>query len=249
MSAGFITSTAEDLAHYTIAMNNNGVYDGKQLLSREWVRKLHTPVQGYGMGWFIEPGHIFHGGANETFKTYVDLYPQKDLGIVLLINQGYLIDHYISAEQMYAGVSAIALGGQAPSTKQGPSTRTIGWALLGFVLLLLALHTRNFLALRRWRDRVQGWTPAKRAWDVAVNFLIPTVIFSTVFILAKTFFGYRFNLTYQVTTMFTMLTDISILMLVGLLPDIIQGVIKLSWLFSMKRSRPGGISQGETVSV
>jgi hypothetical protein len=38
---------------------------------------LFAPVQGYGMGWFVEQGHIFHGGANETFKTYVDIYPLK----------------------------------------------------------------------------------------------------------------------------------------------------------------------------
>lgn len=248
LSAGYIISTAEDLAHYAIAMNNDGTYEGTELLSREWVKRLNTPVQGYGMGWFIEPGHIFHGGANETFKTYVDLYPGEDLGIVLLINQGYMIDHYISAEQMFAGVSAIALGRQAPPTTQGISTRTIGWGLLGFVLALLALHTRNFLALRGWKARVWNLTPAKRAWDVAVHFLIPSIIFSVVFNLAKNFFGYRFNLTYQVTTMFTMLTDISILMLVGLLPDIILGTIKLSWLLEARRSQPGRIAQGETIS-
>ena len=75
---GFIISTAENLAHYTIAMDNAGVYQGNQLLSRPGMDLLFTPVQGYAMGWFVENGHIFHGGANETFKTYVDVYPLID---------------------------------------------------------------------------------------------------------------------------------------------------------------------------
>jgi CubicO group peptidase (beta-lactamase class C family) len=33
VSAGYIISTAEDMAHYVIAMNNGGVYEGQKLLS------------------------------------------------------------------------------------------------------------------------------------------------------------------------------------------------------------------------
>ena len=110
IGAGYIISTAEDMAHYSMAMDNAGHYKGNQVLSTQGMNMLFAPVQGYGMGWFIEQGHVYHGGANETFKTYVDIYPLRDMSIVVLINQGYMLDHYISAEQIFKGVEAIVLG-------------------------------------------------------------------------------------------------------------------------------------------
>jgi CubicO group peptidase (beta-lactamase class C family) len=243
VSAGYIISTAEDMAHFAMAMNNDGEYNGVRILSREWMHKLFVPVQGYGMGWFVEPNHIYHGGANETFKTFVDLYPRKDLGLVLLINQGYMLDHYISATQVFNGVSSIALGSAPPPVSSGLSVRTIGWGILALVLALTVLHTRNFLSLRGWRARARSWPAAKRAWDVAVSFLIPTLILGVVFWQIKNFYGYRFNLTYQLSTMFTTLPDISILMLVGSLPDYIQGLIKLYWVAT------GQTRKGEMASL
>ncbi|WKZ41657.1 MAG: serine hydrolase domain-containing protein [Anaerolineales bacterium] len=238
VSAGYIISTAEDMAHYAMAMDNAGHYTGKQLLTVQGMDMLFNPVQGYGMGWFIEQGHIFHGGANETFKTYVDIYPLRDTSIVLLINQGYMLDHYISAEQIFKGVEAIVLGRVPPPVTQGWSVKHIGWALLGLVLALGVLHIRNFLSLRGWRERARNWSTGKKIWDTAISFLIPTVILIVIFTQLKAFYGYRFNLTYQLVMMSRTLTDITILMIVGSVPDYVQGFVKLFWLVSGK-TRPG----------
>lgn len=234
VSAGYIISTAEDMAHYSMAMDNAGHYKGNQLLTVKGMDMLFAPVQGYGMGWFVEQGHIFHGGANETFKTYVDIYPLKDMSIVLLINQGYMLDHYISAPQIFEGVEAIVLGRVPPPVTQGWSVKHIGWALLAFVLALSALHVRNFQSLRGWRERARNWSTGKKVWDTAISFLIPTIILIVVFTRLKAFYGYRFNLTYQVVMMFRTLPDISLLMLVGSVPDYVQGFVKLYWLVSGK---------------
>jgi hypothetical protein len=189
------------------------------------------------MGWFIEPYHIYHGGANETFKTYVDLYPGKGLGIVLLINQGYMADHYISAPQVFEGVESIVLGSNPPPVSNGWSVKTIGWGLLVFVLLLIALHSWNFYHLKGWSERTRTWSTVKLVWDVAVSFLIPTVIMSIIIWQMKSYNGYRFNLTYQMLYMINTLTDISILMLLGTVPDYLQGFIKLFWLVRGKARR------------
>jgi CubicO group peptidase (beta-lactamase class C family) len=230
VSAGYIISTAEDMAHFAIAMNNHGVYKGRRVLSSQGMDMLFAPVQGYGMGWFVSPDHIHHGGANETFKTFVDLYPQQNIGIVLLINQGYLFDHYISAPQVFNGVEAIVLERTPPPLTEGWSVKYIGWALGLFVLALTALHIRNFRALRGWTERARTWSPLKKAWDVAVSFIVPTVILIVVFGQIKTFFGYRFNLTYQMIVMARTLGDITVLMLVGSISDYAQGLIKLFWV-------------------
>jgi hypothetical protein len=46
--------------------------------------------------------------------------------------------------------------------------------------------------------------------------------------------GYRFNLTYQMTTLFRTLPDIALLMVLGSVPDYLQGIVKLVWMLSGK---------------
>jgi CubicO group peptidase (beta-lactamase class C family) len=234
VSAGYIISTAEDMAHYSIAMDNAGFYKGTQLLTVKGMDMLFAPMQGYGMGWFVDQGHIFHGGANETFKTYVDIYPLRDKSVVLLINQGYMLDHYISAEQIFKGVEAIVLGRIPPPVSEGWSVKHIGWALLAFVLALSIFQIRNLLSLRGWVERARKWSTGKKIWDTAISFLIPTIILVVIFSQLKSFYGYRFNLSYQLINMSRMLTDITILMIVGSIPDYLQGFVKLFWLVSGK---------------
>jgi CubicO group peptidase (beta-lactamase class C family) len=234
VSAGYIISTAEDMAHYSIALDNAGFYKGNQILSTRVMNMLFASVQGYGMGWFVEQRHVFHGGANETFKTYVDIYPLRDMSIVLLINQGYMLDHYISAPQIFEGVEAIVLGRTPPPISEGWSVRYIGWGLLAFVLALSVFQIRNLLSLRGWVEHARGWSTGRKVWDTAISFLIPTIILIVIFGQIKAFYGYRFNLTYQLINMSRMLTDITILMLVGSVPDYVQGFVKLFWLVAGK---------------
>jgi len=229
VSAGYIISTAEDMAHYAINMNNDGT-----AVLKNGTASLFAPVQGYGMGWNVESGHIYHGGANETFKTFVDLYPLRDLGIVLLINQGYMLDHFISAEQIFNGVEAIVLGRVAPPVSEGWSVKYIGWGLLVFVIGLGIYQARNLLSLRGWVERARNWSAGKKIWDTAISFLIPTIILIVVFSQVKDFMGYRFNLTYQMVTMFRTLPDIAVLMVLGSIPDYVQGFVKLFWMLSGK---------------
>lgn len=236
VGAGYIISTAENLAHYVIALNNNGIYKGKQVISPAERMQLFTPVKGYGMGWHIEFDHIWHGGANETFRTSVELYPSRELGIVLLINQGYMLDHYISGPQLLAGVQNIALGSEPPSISNGPSVRTIGFGLLAFALALSTLHIFNFIKLGTWRERAKEWSKLKTAWDVAISFIIPTIILFIVFTQVREFLGTRFNWTYQMTVMLRTLPDIAVIMILGSIPDYVQGFIKLTWALTPKKS-------------
>lgn len=113
----------------------------------------------------------------------------------------------------------------------------MGWALLVFVLALGIFQARNLLSLRGWRERAHSWSTGRKLLDAGISFLIPTVILIVVFSQIRGFFGYRFNLTYQMTTMASTLTDITILMVLGSLPDYVQGVAKLFW-WAGGKSRP-----------
>lgn len=226
IGAGYIVSTAEDMAHYAIAVMDGGA----GLVSPEMMQRILTPGLGsYGMGWYSydNGAKIMHGGANQTFRTEVNIYPFRKRAFVLLTNQGYQVDHFISAAQLTASVEAIVLGNTPPPVSQGWSVRWMGWGLGFFVLALGMLHTRNFLSLRGWSDRTRSLPPVKRAFDVAISFLIPTVILVVVFWQVSAFYGDRFNLWTNLAYLRLGLPDVFILMLIGTLPDYIQGVIKI----------------------
>jgi CubicO group peptidase (beta-lactamase class C family) len=235
IGAGYIVSTAEDMARYARAMLQGG-----RLISPELAKIIFTPGLGdYGLGWFIsrDNAKIWHGGANETFGTHVNLYPKAGRAFVLLINEGHQIDHFVSGDQLMQTVEAIVLGDAPPPVSQGWSVRWIGWGIGILVLSLIILHTYNFYHLRSWRERARRMTPGKKAWDVAISFLIPTVILIVVFSQIKGFYGNRFSLLPTIAYFRFGLPDVFILMLVGTVPDTIQGLIKLSWLATGRARR------------
>lgn len=233
---GFIVSTAEDMARYAIAVMD----EGAGLVSPAMMRRILTPGLGaYGMGWIIVDGgaKILHGGANQTFRTDVNLYPQADRAFVLLTNEGHQVDHFVSAAQLTASVEAVILGRTPPPVGQGWSVRWVGWGLGALVLGLVVLHTRNLLALRDWRARARRMTPARRALDVAISFIIPTAILTIVFWQVSAFYGNRFNLRTNLAYFRLGLPDVFVLMIVGTIPDYVQGMVKLVWVLRGK-ARP-----------
>jgi CubicO group peptidase (beta-lactamase class C family) len=223
---GFIVSTAEDMARYAIAVMD----DSAGLVSPKMMKRILTPGLGsYGMGWMIFDGgaKIVHGGANQTFRTNVNIYPFRNRAFVLLTNQGYQVDHFISASQLTNSVEAIVLGRTPAPISQGWSVQWMGWGLGIFVLALGIFQARNLLSLRGWSERTRSLSPVKRAFDVAISFLIPTAILVVVFWQVSAFYGDRFNLWTNLAYLRPGLPDVFILMLVGSLPDYLQGIIKI----------------------
>ena len=223
---GWIVSNAEDMAKFAIEFQNNG----KQLVSNAMMRRILSPGIGYyGMGWFIYGGgaKIAHGGANQTFRTEVNLYPNSKRAFVLLTNQGYQVDHFISASQLTNNVEDVVMGRSPQPVSEGWSVRWVGWAIGALVLGLCVLHTHNFLSLRGWRERAVKLTPVRRTFDIAISFIIPVIITTIIFWQVSQFYGNRFNLISSLAYMRQGMPDIFILMLVGTLPDLVQGIIKV----------------------
>jgi len=237
IGSGFIVSTVEDMAKYALAMKS----EANGLVSPEMYRLMMNPGLGaYGMGWHIvdNGAKIFHGGANETFATRVNIYPKADRAFVLLINEGHQVDHFISSDQLMKTVEAVVLGQTPPLVSQGWSVRWIGWGIGILVVALILFHIRNFYNLfKGWRQRASEWTPKKKTWDVAISFIIPTIILIVVFSQIKAFYGYRFNFLTTLAYCRLGLPDIFILMLVGTIPDYVQGIIKLTWVVT-GRTKP-----------
>jgi CubicO group peptidase (beta-lactamase class C family) len=224
--AGYMVSTAEDMARYALAMKNGGA----GLVSPDMMHQIFTPgLDFYGFGWFVyDNGElIMHGGANETFHTDVNLYPRADRAFVMLVNQGHQFDHFISAKQLRDGIEDVVLVRATEPISEGWSVRWMGWSVGLLTLILIFFQVRGLLRLRNWRERTQNLSKGKIAWDIALSFLIPTAIMVFVLTQVKAFYGYRFNLLPTLFMMRLVLPDVFLLMLSGVLPDYIQGVFKL----------------------
>jgi len=94
--AGAINSSARDMAQWVRLMLNNGVFNGKRLVSEKGIDELtrkQINIAGpldYGLGWFLRQwnGHkvVEHGGNIDGFNAQVAFMPDQKLGFVLLTN-------------------------------------------------------------------------------------------------------------------------------------------------------------------
>ena len=107
-SAGSVNSCVLDMAQWVRVNLNDGVYDGKRLLSPEVIREIQTPqtvirldsldralwpsnhFAAYGFGWtlrdFLGCKLIQHDGALDGMRARVVLVPEEKLGFVILFN-------------------------------------------------------------------------------------------------------------------------------------------------------------------
>ena len=109
--AGSINAGVRDMTKWIAMQLNDGVANGKRLISDKSMTEMHTPQivvpaggefqlffpepmqLSYGMGWFIEDyrGHqiILHPGDIDGFASVVVLIPEVHTGFVILAN----LDH------------------------------------------------------------------------------------------------------------------------------------------------------------
>jgi CubicO group peptidase (beta-lactamase class C family) len=111
-------STVVDMGRFLMAILNNGELDGRRILSEESVAQMiteghvlpgNTPeardMKAYkqmyhGLGWYVvknpEVDFIAHSGGGPGFASDMRLYPDRDLGMVVIGNGTYLPAHEIN---------------------------------------------------------------------------------------------------------------------------------------------------------
>ncbi len=125
-----------------------------------------------------------------TFRTDVNIYPRRNLAFVLLVNEGHLVDHFISTTQLTNTVESIVLGYPPLPVSQGWSVRWMGWGLGILVFGLVVLHTRNFYTLfKQGKKHFEEQSISKKILAAWISILIPTVILIIVFSQIQNFFG------------------------------------------------------------
>lgn len=234
---GYIISTANDMAHYAIAMNNGGKYGDTQVIKPESLRQMQKAVAAtggwYGLGWFAGEYRgipmVSHGGANEFFKSEFMLFPSQKLGVVLLINQMSLLQSYLAYPQLQYGIVDVLMGQQPES---GLPTGWIGLALLAAFLITMFFSFRSLFHLRTWRETIFTRSPVRRFIDVAGHLIFPVIFILIMPVVVQAYMQRGFTWKYAVS----LAPDMMVWMFLGVGLDLVQFLYKVVFLLRSRSS-------------
>jgi CubicO group peptidase (beta-lactamase class C family) len=246
LPAGYVMSTAHDMARFLLALNGGGVLDGERVLSRAGMRELQAPSPPsgfYAAGWIVGTHRgeriVQHGGTNEYFKAEAAMFPDRDLGVVLLANQSSLPSAIVAYGDLTGGVRDLLLGVAPTSPPIG--MRAIGWLLAVAFAVQLAVIGRDARRLPRWRARAVGWPAARLALSVAPHLLlVPAIAFAGVTLVGR-FLGRGVS----VWQAFDGVPELAIMMGVGYAADLAFAAWKVS-AWTADRPRTRGYASRET---
>ena len=194
LPAGYLISSAEDMAHYLIAQLDDGRYGGAAVLSPSGTAELHRPAvptreadTSYGMGWFVGPVNgipaVFHQGETFNYHANIVLMPQNRDGVVVLMNAENSVDLFIRGRMgtIAEGVASLLEGKQPPAPPPGAGIFVAYAALLGVIALQVGGMFRSRLLLRRrvptgrfgWKSRTALAFVLNLGWALLVLVLLP----------------------------------------------------------------------------
>jgi CubicO group peptidase (beta-lactamase class C family) len=243
LPAGYLISSAEDMAHYLIAQLNDGNYKNTALLSREGMLEMHNSAvptgatdTSYGMGWFVGPVNGIHAihHQGETFNSHANmiLLPENQWGIVVLINGENSMDLIFGPARMAdisKGVASLLAGQQPPA----PPANTSVWAVYSLLIGLIVVQVSGVIwsARRLVRRRITEGRVA-----VGRNIILPLILnllwaLITLLLLPKMIFGLPLMI------FATGLPDLGYTLLVSGLLALGWGILRTAFLYSAGRAR------------
>jgi len=188
--AGYLMSSAADMARYLAMYLNGGTLDGHRIVSRRALESMLTPVGAghlgpwadglearYAMGWFVggpwqEPA-LLHPGRAPDSSAMIVLLPRQRMAVVTLANANLelpLPGGASSLQRIGRGVVSLLVGEQ-PSAGIA-FTRLYVILDVAVVLILAALTWSLGRLLRRRRRLSRGWRLAARMLRAAVEVVV-----------------------------------------------------------------------------
>jgi CubicO group peptidase (beta-lactamase class C family) len=227
LPAGFIITTAEDMAHYLIAQGNEGRYEERQILTPYWMTVMHQPLDeigsSYAMGWESSTidgtRTIQHSGGLETFYARAVLLPEQDYGLAILINQNGLLN-LLAYEKLSDDLVRLLLGNEPLG---GISVSGIYLGIAAVIAIDLGRHIYAFLRLRRRPAWAEDKSGARQRMDIAWNLVVPIFLLVGLPLLSVSLNGLAFTRV----LIFYYLPDISLWILVGAVLAFLRGIIKV----------------------
>ncbi|WP_142384737.1 serine hydrolase domain-containing protein [Bacillus sp. M6-12] len=164
LAAGYLISSAEDMAHFLIAQMNDGRYKGTEVLSDASIAQMHKPAvkapifgedSYYGMGWVNSSTNgiptIWHSGEVPNYHSTMIMVPDHNYGIILLANMNNSILTSGLIEKIASGITEI-MASQEPGKINSSAfyqTYAIMYAVLLIIIILMGLHIKN---IKSWKN-------------------------------------------------------------------------------------------------
>ena len=236
-AAGYMISTAEDLGTYLSLYLNDGVANGRRLVSSQGLRTMLTPGReahlgpwagdppsSYAMGWFAggpwKESALLHPGNSPDSSSMLVLLPRRGWAVATLMNAGNEMEIPGNPSAMDR-TSRNAVDALLGEPAEGGSLRTF---YVFFDLVVLALIALAGFALYRaarafWRREAPRHR--LRAWvGVAIRALGGGLLLAAPILLGLGWGG-----------LFLFVPDLAaVLLLIGLLL-VITSVLRLTWLW------------------
>jgi len=238
LPAGYLISSAEDMAHYLIAQLNDGNYADAALLSPDGMLETHNPAvptpatdTSYGMGWFVGPINgipaVHHQGETFNFHSNMILLPDSQIGIVVLINGENSMDLLFGTARIASianGVTSLLAGQQPPS----PPANTSVWVVYSLLIGLIILQVAGVIRSAR---KLQG-----RRLTVGRQIILPLILnlvwaLITLVVLPKIMFGLPLMI------LATGLPDLGYTLLISGLIALAWGILRTALAYSANRTQ------------
>jgi CubicO group peptidase (beta-lactamase class C family) len=236
LPAGFIISTAEDMAHYLIAQNNDGRYNRTNVISPEAVTTMHTAPDdlqsNYAMGWNVAPREdmtvIRHNGALDSFYADAILLPEQEIGIVLLVNLNGLLPLAVGYQPLADGLVDVLLGREPVA---GPSMQLL-YALVNLVVIAdLVRHGVVMSRLSNWDERGRDQRKARQILDVTwQHFLMALLLIAPIVLIIGSA-----GLDAARVTWLYLMPDVGLWLIASAILFLVEGGIKLTRIVGMER--------------
>jgi CubicO group peptidase (beta-lactamase class C family)/predicted MFS family arabinose efflux permease len=251
--AGYLISSAADMAHYLVAQLNGGRYHDTSVLSAAGVAELHrpavpTPKSGtsYGMGWFVGPVNgipaIHHQGETFNYHANAVLVPKSRTGVIVLMNAENSLDLFTAGRMgtIADGVTSL-LEGREPAPRPSNLFSFVAYAVL---LGLLAVQARGIVrsvrALRSGRLRTGRLDPY---WRIGASLVLSLAWAALVLVLVPRQLGL------PLLTLAQGLPDLAYLLLVSGAVAVVWGITRTGWTCAVLLGERRGDGNAQVAAV
>jgi CubicO group peptidase (beta-lactamase class C family) len=234
--AGYVVSSAEDMARYVMAINNGGRLGDVQILSSAGIAAMQGPSgvadSPYTMGWLLADWHgapvITHNGAVATSFASVALLPEQGYGVVLFINQVGILHMLTVYDRLAQSIVAILVE-QPPQTFFPLRFVYLFVGLLAMVDISRRIYVIN--RLPRWWQRNRQCTPRQLLPPILWQLIYPIllVVGLPLFVISQIgVMGLRILVVH-------FLPDISLWILASVGLALVEALRKLSMIYESRR--------------
>lgn len=184
VAAGYITSSVSDMGKYLQMYINggNGVITSESIdaMFYDNVPQDDNGLEYYGMGWgytqqFDQP-MLIHSGLVENYTSYMIIFPEKEIGIVVLVNMN---DYFVS-NNLLGNIIMPLIGEERTSF---PDNAYLLFHLLidMIYLLIIVLAVYPVFSIRRWKTKNK--TKGLLILDILRHGLLPAFLLALPYLL------------------------------------------------------------------